>query len=114
MVNGTYQHFKGKWYVAQGEAVFSPVNGDPIVDIAFDADDVSRQAYVYLGKDGVYVLEDAGECVHEEGLVCMLYRGQYTDKKLGEKPLFFRKKEEFFSRVDQDGYRGPRFIKLAD
>ncbi|HLC32689.1 MAG TPA: DUF1653 domain-containing protein [Candidatus Nanoarchaeia archaeon] len=104
-----YEHFRGKRYVAQGEGIFRPVNGDPIIDIAFDADDVSRRVYVYLGKEG-YVLEDASEKMHPQGLVCVVYRAQYNDAALGERPLFVRSKKEFFAQVNQEGYCGPRFI----
>ncbi len=114
MVTGRYRHFRNqKEYVALGNGVFgAPLNAE-LVGTAFDADNIDRRINVYRCASG-FVLEDIGEIVRPAGLVCVIYQAQYSDSKLGEKPLFVRRIDGFLANVTEGSYSGPRFIPLSN
>lgn len=113
MIKGLYRHFRNqKEYRALDTGIFRKPANDPLFDIALDADDLSRQVYVYLGVN-CFVLEYA-DGNNPLGRECVVYRAQYSDPKLGENPLFVRSRADFFANVKNNGYSGPRFIKLSD
>ena len=44
----------------------------------------------------------------------VLYQGLYHSPEFGVHPLWARPADLFFDEMDRPGYKGPRFVKLAD
>lgn len=63
----------------------------------------------YKGKE----YDMIGIAYHSETMEkLVIYRGRYTDPKLGTNPMFARPKDIFFGTVTIDGKIVPRFTQL--
>ena len=96
----SYEHFRsGETYRLIGCGFFTPkTNGDPMCALAFDADNVKREVYVYMGKDCFFLEVACGNFswpVSDESYI--VYEGQYCSRVLGNKPWFVRRESDFFA-----------------